>query len=93
MEYNVLVKSSSQWRGTPDLFISKQKVFCWTKNEPFSWFAVDLKEGVSASPTQYTLRYGSSGNNVPPRNWVLQATNDESALKVSNFFLFIKKIS
>lgn len=82
MDYNVSVKSSSIWRGKVELFISKDKVFVWTKNEPFSWFAVDLKEGVSLAPSYYTLRYGSSGNNVPPRNWVFQATNDESALKV-----------
>ncbi len=71
----VSVFSSSQQQGNVRDFISKEKVFCWTKNEANSWFAIDFGAKKSVIPTHYTLRYGSSGNNVCPRNWLLQATN------------------
>jgi hypothetical protein len=33
----VTVTASSISKGTPEKFIEKGEVFCWTQNEPFSW--------------------------------------------------------
>ena len=33
----VVVTCSSISKGTPEKFIEKGEVFCWTQNEPFSW--------------------------------------------------------
>lgn len=79
---NVAISSSSLARGLLSDFVSRTRAYCWTKNEPNSWFAVDFGEGRLIIPTHYTLRYASNGNKATPRNWLLQATNEPQALKV-----------
>jgi len=62
-------------------FISNEDVYIWTKNERYSWFAVDLGKGRTAEPTHYMLRYGSGGNYCCPRSWLLQGTNTIEVLR------------
>jgi len=57
---NIKVTSSSNAKGKPEDFITREKVFCWTKNEPHSWFCVDLGPNKVMYVTHYTLGYGSS---------------------------------
>lgn len=76
----ITVHASSIWRGEAIDFISQEKVFVWTHNLKFSWFVVDLGENNVVKPYGYIMRYGSSGNKVPPRNWVFQGTNNPNAL-------------
>lgn len=86
----IKVRASSIWKGEAIDFISQEKVFVWTCNYPCSWFAVDLGEHNLIRPTAYSLKYGSSGNNVPPRNWVLQGSNDPHAfvsLQINSFYI------
>lgn len=45
-------------------------------------FAVDFGPMKRVVPTHYSFRYGSGGDLCCPRNWMLQATNDESLLTV-----------
>ena len=48
-------------------------------------FGVDIGEGRAVVPSNYTLRYASSGNFCCPRNWLLQGTNDPNSFKVSDY--------
>eukprot|EP01118_Nematostelium_gracile_P016121 TRINITY_DN6606_c0_g1_i1.p1 TRINITY_DN6606_c0_g1~~TRINITY_DN6606_c0_g1_i1.p1 ORF type:complete len:426 (-),score=90.71 TRINITY_DN6606_c0_g1_i1:15-1292(-) len=78
---NIQVFASSLYPGKfLENFISNEEVYVWTKNEKFSWFAVDLGKGRTAEVTEYTLRYGSGGNYCCPRNWLLQGTNSIEVL-------------
>lgn len=36
---SITVTASSVAKGTVEKFIEKGEVFCWTQNEPFSWYA------------------------------------------------------
>lgn len=59
--------------SSPRDFVSdKPNLFVWTKNEPFSWFAVDFGEGRLVKPSHYRLGYSSTGNYCCCRNWLLQ---------------------
>jgi hypothetical protein len=70
-----VVSCSSVGRGLAPNFLSRQQVNCWTKNEKFSWFALDFGEEIRVAASQYTLGYSSGGNACCPRYWVLQASN------------------
>jgi len=81
---NIKVTASSIGKGSLQDFVSTEKVFCWTNNEPNSWFCVDLGPGNALCPTHYTLGYGSSGNACCPRNWLLQGSNSYNESKNVN---------
>jgi hypothetical protein len=80
--FSVKVIAPNLSKGEPADLISPYPVFAWTRNEPFSWFAVDFGEERRIQPTHYSLRYGSSGDYCCPRNWLLQATNQVEAITV-----------
>ncbi len=46
----------------------------------FIRFSVDFGENLKVRPTHYTLRYSSSGDYCCPRSWLLQGTNNVSAI-------------
>jgi hypothetical protein len=71
----VKVTASSMGNGKPIDFIARNPVFCWTKNEPNSWFCVDFGPSMKVLPTTFSLGYGSTGNRSCPRNFQLQASN------------------
>lgn len=84
LKNKLTILSSGLKRGKEQDFINPGKVFIWTKNARYSWFVVVLPEKTTIHPTHYRLVYGSSGNFCCPRNWVLQATNDPSALTMGS---------
>jgi len=78
------VISSSQSVGKAQDFVSREKVRCWTKNQPFSWFLIDLGDSKKFNVTHYTLRYASPGTNCCPRFWILQGSNYVSSATYKN---------
>ena len=52
-----------------------QPVLNYTKNEPNSWMAVDLK-GARLVPDHYELRSDQTTGSHKPRHWELQASDD-----------------
>jgi len=72
---DIRVTCSRILKGKPEDFIERGKIHCWTSNEPFSWYCVDLGPNKALVPNYYTFQYGSSGNYACPRNWLIQGSN------------------
>jgi hypothetical protein len=53
---------------------------CHTKDQPSSWFAIDL--GVWIWPSAYTLRHSTGYGKAALRTWQLEASKDGSSWKV-----------
>jgi len=81
---SIRVTCSRIAKGNPEDFIERGKVHCWTCNEPYSWFCVDLGPNRALVPNNYTFQYGSSGNYACPRNWTLQGSNTYNTSRALN---------
>lgn len=74
---------SSCWNGEIKSFVQHshaQPMYCYTKDKPNSWMAVDLGEGRSLLPNYYCLRADLHGTDkFKLRNWELQGSDDGAA--------------
>eukprot|EP00743_Colponemidia_sp_Colp-15_P011212 GILK01012475.1.p1 GENE.GILK01012475.1~~GILK01012475.1.p1 ORF type:complete len:714 (+),score=102.50 GILK01012475.1:44-2143(+) len=71
----VVVHASSLGAGQLDDFVGRDVTNCRTRNEPGSWFAVDLGEGRLLQPSRYTLRNRFAGSHVLV-SWELHGSAD-----------------
>lgn len=77
----VMVYSSNIGKGNIRDFINPALEVLYSKNEPYSWFAISLGRKKSVIPTHYSLRYSYDKNTyVCPRFWLFQGTNSNAAL-------------
>ncbi|PRP88084.1 hypothetical protein PROFUN_04175 [Planoprotostelium fungivorum] len=77
----VRVVASSVQNSHPHSFLSRGKTSCYTKNEPYSWFCVDLGEESQFIATHYSFAYGAPGSACLPRYWILQGGHTEPDLQ------------
>jgi len=71
----IVVSSSSVAVGEVVDFINRNKARCWTQNQPYSWYQVDLGSERKVIPTHYTMGYGSPGTGCYPLFWLFQGSN------------------
>lgn len=81
--HSKMVYSSGLKRGTERDFIATQteqeKIFCFTKNEKNTWFAVDFGQTKAIIPGACNFHYSDNTTFTCPRNWLLQGYNKPNA--------------
>lgn len=68
--------SSSLNQGKIENWVNFAKNTLWTENGDDEYFQCDIGSNLRIIPYGYSMRYGSKGSKVIPKDWKLQASTD-----------------
>jgi len=72
----IRVSCSSVDQGKLEKWVDFEKNTLWTENGGDEYFLCDIGSNLRIIPYSYSMRYGSKGSKVFPKDWKLQASID-----------------